>query len=426
MKKLLLLTVIIALLPLQLFAAEGLYGGSNGSNMSTTVENFLSFGGASPPTTVVNNSLSEAPFGGTMSNLYVQLAVAPGAGTSRTFTVKIAGSNTSITCTIADTATTCNDLTHSASFNAGDQIIMDATLSGAVVTTALEFSVRVAPTLSGDIMFTNRLTGGPTVSGTSSFDDLTSMTYNTLEGSTTQPIAVPGVFDLMRYHSPTNAGASSVVTLTLRQNFADSSLTCAVTGTGAGGTLCTDTTHSVAAVAGDLLDWKDAVSVGATLVTTHTLSMRFRPTDPTITTVLTSGSNNTAEVGAARYYSISGERAPSSLVNIAQTQGIIPFPTRLRSFYATTTAPGVGNSKPFIINVNGVDTGATCTVSGTAQNCSWQGVLPLNQGDLVTIKGNPSAGSVMGQPEFSMAFDDGGGKVILNGSLVIMGTMIIF
>jgi hypothetical protein len=76
-----------------------------------------------------------APFSGTLKNLYFSVVVAPGAGNTDTLTVYVGtfGSLTAtgITCTISNTATACNDTTHTAAITAGQafsvQIVTSAT-----------------------------------------------------------------------------------------------------------------------------------------------------------------------------------------------------------------------------------------------------------------------------------------------------------
>jgi hypothetical protein len=57
--------------------------------------------------------------GGTFTKFYVSLQAAPGAGQSYTFTLRVNGSDTDVTCTIADSATSASDLTHTAAITAG-------------------------------------------------------------------------------------------------------------------------------------------------------------------------------------------------------------------------------------------------------------------------------------------------------------------
>ncbi len=61
---------------------------------------------------------------GTFSNLIVTLNNAPGVGKSWAFTVRKNGSDTSVTCTISDAATTARDTTHSFSVAPGDRLAL--------------------------------------------------------------------------------------------------------------------------------------------------------------------------------------------------------------------------------------------------------------------------------------------------------------
>src|SRR3990167_5527970 len=63
---------------------------------------------------------------GTLSKLYIQLTGTPGTGQSYIFTVYQNGSPTSLACTVADTATTCNDTAHSVTITAGDQMSLES------------------------------------------------------------------------------------------------------------------------------------------------------------------------------------------------------------------------------------------------------------------------------------------------------------
>jgi len=112
-------------------------------NSSTTYANpaqSLAFSGTA--------SISTAPWAadGTLSNLIVSLGTAPGSGKSWTFTIVINGSDTAITVTISDAATTARDTTHTASIAPGDTIALKSVPSGTPsalgtsgVRTALEF-----------------------------------------------------------------------------------------------------------------------------------------------------------------------------------------------------------------------------------------------------------------------------------------------
>jgi hypothetical protein len=68
------------------------------------------------------------PVAGTVANLAVNLATAPG-GNSWTFTIRKNGANTAVTCKIegGGANTSCNDATHSVTFAVGDLIALQVT-----------------------------------------------------------------------------------------------------------------------------------------------------------------------------------------------------------------------------------------------------------------------------------------------------------
>lgn len=74
------------------------------------------------------------PVAGILKNLYVKVETAPGAGNNAVFTVRINGVDKTITCTIADTATTGNDVAHSEAIAVGDLVsIKCVTSAGAAI-----------------------------------------------------------------------------------------------------------------------------------------------------------------------------------------------------------------------------------------------------------------------------------------------------
>ena len=56
---------------------------------------------------------------GTFKNFGCVAATAPGSGQSVTCTLRVNGSSASVTCTISNSATSCTDVTHTATISAG-------------------------------------------------------------------------------------------------------------------------------------------------------------------------------------------------------------------------------------------------------------------------------------------------------------------
>ena len=71
-----------------------------------------------------------APVGGTLSQFTVRVVTTPSAGTSWTFTVRLAGANTAVTCNIPNGSTSCTDSTHSVAVSAGALISIGVVPTG--------------------------------------------------------------------------------------------------------------------------------------------------------------------------------------------------------------------------------------------------------------------------------------------------------
>jgi hypothetical protein len=62
------------------------------------------------------------PANGTVQELHATVAVAPGAGNTVTFTIRKNGTNTSVACSISNTAKSCADSVNAVGFSTGDLI----------------------------------------------------------------------------------------------------------------------------------------------------------------------------------------------------------------------------------------------------------------------------------------------------------------
>lgn len=79
----------------------------------------------------------------TARNLYCEVSTAPGGADTVAVTVRAAGSDTAVTCSIAAAATVCSDLSHTAALTAGQAVSIKAVTSGgaaADVTCSLELT----------------------------------------------------------------------------------------------------------------------------------------------------------------------------------------------------------------------------------------------------------------------------------------------
>jgi hypothetical protein len=83
------------------------------------------------------------PLAGTFKNLYASVNPPPGGAQTDTFRLRVNGADTSVTCTISASATTCNDTTHTATITAGQawsiKVVTSATANAINPTVAIEF-----------------------------------------------------------------------------------------------------------------------------------------------------------------------------------------------------------------------------------------------------------------------------------------------
>lgn len=106
-----------------------------------------------------------APGPATLSNFYVQMTAAPGAGNTAVFTVRDNAAGTALTCTVSGSATSCNDTTHTVNISQGDLMDIQVAPTGTVVAT---------PNLLTSLQWPSNSTGGSV-----SFSSLTSGTNTT-------------------------------------------------------------------------------------------------------------------------------------------------------------------------------------------------------------------------------------------------------
>jgi parallel beta-helix repeat protein len=94
---------------------------------------------------VESNITGRAPYAGTFKNLYLDLNTAPGSGQTSTFTLRVNGVDTAITCQASGSAVTASDTTHTVSVAAGDKwsikIVGSATAAAAIAHGGIEFDV---------------------------------------------------------------------------------------------------------------------------------------------------------------------------------------------------------------------------------------------------------------------------------------------
>lgn len=110
---------------------ESFYGFGSGSGMSTSATQYEQPIGVGATGWSATESARQLKLpAGTIKNLYVRISGVPGAGTSRTFTLRDNGASSTLTTTIGAAATTGNDTSHSVTHTADQTIGIQSSLTG--------------------------------------------------------------------------------------------------------------------------------------------------------------------------------------------------------------------------------------------------------------------------------------------------------
>jgi hypothetical protein len=232
-------------------------GNTDGNASNSLTQYYLPTGAVA--TTTVAHASTTMPTNGTIANFYVALAGAPGtaaSGKAYDVTVYKNGSATAVTCQVLNTATTCSDVTHTASYVAGDSIAVETVPTGTPTLRVAKWGMRFVPDINGESPLFMRETSNSnavrfhTVLGTGS--RATTETNN--------QAVVPIAFTLKKLYFAYGYGAPTGVTtkiLTARQNSSDTALTTTIDSTAS---WKTDLVHTVDYDLGDLIQWKLTVT----------------------------------------------------------------------------------------------------------------------------------------------------------------------
>jgi hypothetical protein len=402
---------------------QPLLGGSTG-NLSTTVTQYGVLGTIAVVTNTADSTdYPPAPSAGTIGNLYVVLTVAPGAGTSRTITIKKNNSNQTLTCTVSDAATTCNDTSHTFSVTAGDVLSWTATLSGSVVAGIVHVSVTFTPTVANDTMILARI-GTPNTGATAYgvIPQGTSSAWTTTQANAQSLIPDAGSFTALYASLSAVPGAAKSFAFTLDKNTVAGALTCTVSGNAA--TTCNDTSHTVDPAAGDALDISSVPS-GTPTAAVPAFGLKFVPTtsgDFVFMSTASSADSNSA----VNILPPNGRTTPTGTGAEATNQQVASVAFTATAIYVSTTDPGGSASRAFTLRKNGSNTALTCTVNHGTTTCNATGgSVAISVGDLISTGDAPTGTPATGSPLVGLVGfitpSGGGGTTTRPGTLSLTG-----
>ena len=146
------------------------------------------------------------------------------------------------------------------------------------------------------------------------------------------------------------------------------SVTCTIAGTD---TACSDLSNSFAVAAGDLILIQSVPSSSPAVAGTTKISLKFASnTDGN--TILTSYISINSSTTATEYFQLSGaDNTYSTTASDPTVETLMPVAGTIKNLYASTiSAPGVGASRSYTVQLNGTNQALTCTITGTELACS--------------------------------------------------------
>lgn len=355
-----------------------------GTNPSTSATNYAGFSGGWAATND-DGVRSLVPLDGVLEDLYVSLTVAPGAGKSYAFTVRKNGADTSLTCTVSDSNTTCQ-MSGSVSYSAGDTLALKCVPSGTPTATL----PRIAS------VFNSRSGGGsPVLSSSNNTSPSTASSQSVAiqnrlgwaQGGLRTYMPTSGTISGLRVLVTTAPGAGKSVTLTINKNAVATSLTCTVSETA---NTCNDLSNSVSVVQGDYL------------------TVTYAPTSTPASSTVVIGTVFTPTIDGESFQSYSyGGGAPDNTQDTyanfaANAQATSTTETGrvisssdfiLKNFYTIAgAASGTSKTWTYTVRKNSADTSVTCSRTGSsALTCSDNvNSVSLGTGDIISVKFSPS------------------------------------
>ena len=239
------------------FDSYSFMGGSGSVVAGSAGDRFFGHGTESGGTGTEDRLATIMPYGGTMSDLFVDLDTPPGAGFPGVFTASKNAVDQSLTCTVTTPDDDCEDESNSFTYVAGDQIALQSNFGGRGGTaTHLSFGIMDRPDEPE-----SSLIAGHTEDLLSNSNGATEVTFlscgdcdwlATASEADTQN-EVLKTFRLRALYISQSAipgGIGGTYTYTVRLNGVDTSLSCVVTSAVQ---TCNDTGEDIIVEQGDLL-----------------------------------------------------------------------------------------------------------------------------------------------------------------------------
>lgn len=359
-----------------------LWGGSSVPSNSATNYTYV-YGNSGSWNATEVNVRSIVPIAGSFKNLRIIHDAAPTSGKSFAYTVVKNGSDTGITCTIANANTSCTDLvTSPVSFAAGDTVSVKSVPSGTPTQpTTMQIGLVFSATTATDAIIigntrTTSLSNTTTQYGLLGGAQSPSATLNLRDSVA----PTSGTIDKLYVELAGTPGVGTGYTFTVWKNGATTNITCDVTGTG---TTCNDTTHSTSVAADDTLAIQFSVQSGTPTARVARWGVRWVPDTAGEIIVLNNGATSPNTGGATRYSPPAGGSQSWNTTEPA-TNVVIPGSYTLKKWHIKLNTDPSPGSYTFKSRKNSADGGQSFTISsGSTSNTPDSSTDSLVAGDIL-------------------------------------------
>ncbi len=316
---------------------------------------------------------------GTISSFKVKVTAAPGAGNSWTFTLYVNGNPTTLVVTIADAATSGEDIVHSVNVVSGDYVYISCTPSGPPNAAKALWSVKYTGGTANQSLILGH--GGDPYTFMSGYCAVTQSGPNMSSTELYTLSIAPTSGKLKRLFVKLISGAAATFTVTLRVNGVSKTLTTTVTNPA---TTNNDVAHEVAIAAGDRL----ALYYTSDVKITFAWGMVFEADIDSESLVMSGGDTGYPSTDVAKYQLPQDATAGAWKATETDCHQLVQVATFKKFFVYVKTAPGVGESVTFTVLKNSVATALTVTISGANQTGSdTVNTVAFAAGDEISLKG---------------------------------------
>lgn len=316
------------------------------------------------------NRINPWPRAGTLRNLFVTITAQPGASKQYAFTVRINAAGSALTCTIANTATTCQDTTHIIAIAAEDRVAFESAPTGTPATVSAQWSADWVPTVTNETVMGTTTGSAPSTAATNYNYPMSAVAWNAAATDVTTLNGLTGTITAIVARIATAPGAAKSWTFNVFLNGVSQSTSCVISGASA---VTCNQAISIAIVPGDTLSIEAVPSASAPAAPgANAVSLAITTTTPG-EFLITGASSDNPTLNATEYnrVSMATDTAWNATESTAIIQGALtPVTFRALRVNEYSGAPGVGQSYALTFRKNTAAGANTCTIADAATTCN--------------------------------------------------------